>query len=87
MESSLPRVSVSVEDRIILHLFEHIEEEDHFIVSKEITRPGIAEACALHPPNVSRSIKSLERRGLVEGRSATVKGESRRQKAWKRRIF
>ena len=50
--SKLPKISVSVEDRLILHLLEQNHQKDRFIVTNLVTRPGIAEACALHAPNV-----------------------------------
>ena len=55
----LPKISISVEDRLILHLLEETKEKNKFLVSNSVTRRGIAEACALHAPNVSRSMKKL----------------------------
>ena len=52
------------------------------MVSPAVTRPGIAEACALHPPNVSRSMRTLLKNSWVSEHSRTVRGESRRQKTW-----
>ena len=46
------KVSIAVADRILLHLWEQDHQADHYLVSREVTRPGIAEICALHPPNV-----------------------------------
>ena len=73
---------MAVEDRILLHLLEQLDERDRYIVSRQVTRRGIAEACGLHPPNVSRSMKALERRHLVKSSTASVRQETRRQKAW-----
>ena len=78
----LPKVSVAVSDRILLHLLENLEQADQFMVSNAVTRPGIAEACALHPPNVSRSMRGLLKEKLVQEHSRMVKGDERRQKAW-----
>ena len=80
--SKLPKISVSVEDRLILHLLEQNHQKDRFIVTNLVTRPGIAEACALHAPNVSRSIRKLVSDKIVEEHMRTVKGDSRRQKTW-----
>ncbi len=82
MVHDLPRVSIAVEDRIILHLSNQIEESDRYLVGPEVTRPGIAEACGLHPPNVSRAMRSLGRKGLVSERTCAIRGETRRQKTW-----
>ena len=46
------RVNVSVSDRILAHLWEQDHQADHYLVTFEMTRPGIAEVCALHLPNV-----------------------------------
>ena len=78
----LPKISISVEDRLILHLFEEHNQKNKFLVSHSVTRPGIAEACALHPPNVSRSMRSLVSNSIVEEHMRSVKGDSRKQKTW-----
>ncbi len=72
--------SVSVSDRIVLHLWEQDHQTDHYIVTYDVTRPGIAESCALHPPNVSRAMSELMSREMVSQHSRTVRGENRRQK-------
>ncbi|MDP7002262.1 MAG: ATP-binding protein [Candidatus Thalassarchaeaceae archaeon] len=74
--------NVPVADRILLHLWEQDHQADHYIVSPDVTRPGIAESCALHPPNVSRAMGDLMSNGLVSEHRRTVRGESRRQKTW-----
>lgn len=80
--SELPKVSVAVSDRIILHLLENHSQADRFMVEASVTRTGIADACALHPPNVSRTMRTLHRQGLVSEHSRAIKGDSRRQKTW-----
>jgi len=81
---SLPstKVNVPVADRILLHLWEQDHQADHYLVSREVTRPGIAEICALHPPNVSRTMSDLASGGLVSEHTRVVRGEERRQKTW-----
>jgi len=76
------RIHVAVEDRLLLHLLEQNEQADLYMVSAAVTRPGIAEACALHPPNVSRSMRTMLRNQWVSEHTRTVRGESRRQKTW-----
>ena len=80
--SKLPKISVSVEDRLILHLFEQKYQKDRFMVTPSVTRPGIAEACALHAPNVSRSMRTLVSNSIVEEHMRSVKGDNRKQKTW-----
>ena len=76
------RISVPVVDRILLHLWEQDHQADHYLVTQEMTRPGIAEICALHPPNVSRSMRDLMSNGWVAEHTRTIRGDDRRQKTW-----
>ena len=78
----IPRVNIAVKDRILLHLLEEDEQADRFVVSAALTRPGIAEACAQHPPNVSRAMRTLLRNRLVSEHSRSIRGDDRRQKTW-----
>jgi len=82
MARSDARVNVPVADRIMLHLWEQDHQADHYLVTQEMTRPGIAEICALHPPNVSRSMRELMLNGWVTEHTRTVRGDERRQKTW-----
>ena len=82
MARSDARVNVPVADRIMLHLWEQDHQADHYLVTQEMTRPGIAEICALHPPNVSRSMRELMFNGWVTEHTRTVRGDERRQKTW-----
>ena len=76
------RVNVAVADRILLHLLNHISQVDLHTVTSEITRRGISIACAVHPPNVSRSMRDLVATGVVAQGMRLVRGENRRQKVW-----
>jgi len=80
MARSDASVNVPVADRILLHLWEQDHQADHYLVTQEMTRPGIAEICALHPPNVSRSMRELMSNSWVTEHSRSVRGDERRQK-------
>ncbi len=82
MAAPSTKVSIAVADRILLHLWEQDHQADHYLVSREVTRPGIAEICALHPPNVSRTMRDFALNGLVSEHTRVVRGEERRQKTW-----
>ena len=82
VSAGVSKVNVPVQDRVMLHLFENNEQADRYLVGSELTRPGIAESCALHPPNVSRTMRELLRKELVSEHTRNVKGEDRRQKTW-----
>ena len=60
----------------------HDHLADRFIVTAAVTRPGIAEACAQHPPNVSRTMRNLVRKGWVSEHTRTIQNDNRRQKTW-----
>jgi len=82
MAGDLPRVNIAVKDRILLHLLNEDEQADRFVVSSALTRPGIAEACAQHPPNVSRAMRTLLRQRHVSEHTRSIRGDDRRQKTW-----
>ncbi|MGY8745507.1 MAG: AAA family ATPase [Candidatus Poseidoniales archaeon] len=82
VSGDIPRVNIAVKDRILLHLLEEDEQADRFVVSTAVTRPGIAEACAQHPPNVSRAMRNLLRNKQVSEHSRSIRGDDRRQKTW-----
>ena len=82
MSGDIPKVNIPVRDRILLHLLNQIEQSDRFVVTSALTRPGIAEACAQHPPNVSRAMRSLLKSKLVSEHTRAIRGDDRRQKTW-----
>ena len=82
MAGDIPKVNVAAKDRVLLHLLANDEWADRYMVPPVMTRPGIAEACAQHPPNVSRTMKDLLKELLVEEHTRAVQGDERRQKTW-----
>lgn len=82
MGGDIPKVNVAAQDRILLHLHAFDSWADKYMVSPALTRPGIAEACAQHPPNVSRTMRNLLKEAMVEEHTRSVQGDERRQKTW-----
>ena len=82
MGEGIPKVNIAVQDRVLLHLLENDNQADRYLVDFSLTRPGIAESCALHPPNVSRTMRVLSKRELVSEHTRNIRGEERRQKIW-----
>ena len=82
MGEGIPKVNIAVQDRVLLHLLENDNQADRYLVDFSLTRPGIAESCALHPPNVSRTMRDLSKRELVSEHTRNIRGEERRQKTW-----
>lgn len=82
MARPVSKVNIAVADRILLHLWEQDHQADHYLVNREVTRPGIAEICALHPPNVSRAMRDFDIDGMVSEHTRVIRGDERRQKTW-----
>ena len=82
MSAGISKVNVPVQDRVMLHLLENDVQADRYFVGPELTRPGIAESCALHPPNVSRTMRELLKKNMVSEHTRNIKGDDRRQKTW-----
>ena len=82
MSAGISKVNVPVQDRVMLHLLENDIQADRYFVGPELTRPGIAESCALHPPNVSRTMRDLLKKNMVSEHTRNIKGDDRRQKTW-----
>ena len=82
MSAGISKVNVPVQDRVMLHLLENNVQADRYFVGPELTRPGIAESCALHPPNVSRTMRELLKKNMVSEHTRNIKGDDRRQKTW-----
>ena len=82
MAGDIPKVNVAAKDRVLLHLLANDDWADRYMVPPSLTRPGIAEACAQHPPNVSRTMRDLLKELLVEEHTRAVQGDERRQKTW-----
>ena len=82
VSAGIPKVNIAVQDRVLLHLFENDEQADRYLADVALTRPGIAESCALHPPNVSRTMRDLLKRQYVSEHTRNIRGEERRQKTW-----
>ena len=82
MSAGISKVNIPVQDRVMLHLLENDVQADRYFVGPELTRPGIAESCALHPPNVSRTMRDLLRKNMASEHTRNIKGDDRRQKTW-----
>ena len=82
VSAGIPKVNIAVQDRVLLHLFENDEQADRYLADFALTRPGIAESCALHPPNVSRTMRDLLKKQHVSEHTRNIRGEERRQKTW-----
>lgn len=76
----LPRLTI--EERILLVLVEHIRFIDEFQVPPALTQEGLSELIDVNRPNIARSLKSLKKKGMIEERLSHVQGQRRRKKVY-----
>ncbi len=76
----LPRLTV--DEMITLVLLDNLRFRDEFEVPSEMTQEGLARATDTLRPNISRSVRSLKEKGIIEERLAHVKGHRRRKKVY-----
>ena len=72
----------SVQERILLHLFDYADFKSSIEVPFALSQMGIANAVAIARSNVPRAIGGLKDDGLLIERQAHVKGVSRKRKAY-----
>lgn len=73
---------LTVQDRIVLHLMDYQNFSDKYEVPSQVTQRGIGEAIEIAWSNVPRAMKKLVTDGLVEEKSARIKGDKRKKKAY-----
>ncbi|MGA1873657.1 MAG: AAA family ATPase [Thermoplasmatota archaeon] len=73
---------VTVENRILLLLLDHVKDQDSYSVPEAVTQGGMSEILSVRQNNLSRDLQSLETRGLIQSRSAHVTGSQRRKKVY-----
>lgn len=76
------RISLTVDERVILHLYEYIPYEEDFEAPDAITQAGIARGVGIERKHVPRAVKKLISENLVETRVSHVKGGRQRKKVY-----
>ena len=76
------RISLTVEERTLLHLLSYSRFLNHWEVPFHLTQEGIAESIGIARCNVSRAMKKILQKGLVQERTAHVKGVARKRKVY-----
>jgi DNA-binding MarR family transcriptional regulator len=76
------RISLTVDERVILHLYEFIPFEEDFEAPGDITQAGIARGVGIERKHVPRAVKKLMSENLVETRVSHVKGGRQRKKVY-----
>lgn len=67
-------------DRVLLHLINYQKFRDSLVVPFDVTQHGIAEATGIILQNVSRELKRLMKKGLIEERLAHIEGAGTRRR-------
>ena len=77
------KVSLTVEEKILLHLLEYLKFRDqNWDVPFDVTQEGIASSVGIARCNVSRAMKKILEKELIEERVAHVKDSERRRKVY-----
>ncbi|MFO8050641.1 MAG: hypothetical protein R6V01_02950 [Thermoplasmatota archaeon] len=75
-------ISLTVDERVVLHLMELIPYEEEFEAPEEATQAGIAKGVGIDRKHVPRAVKKLLRENLVTSRVSHVKGGKQRKKVY-----
>ncbi len=75
-------ISITVKDKIFLHLLSYTKYSDELEVPPEVTQLGIAQAIDALRPHVSLALKDLKEQNQVSERKANVMKGKRKQKVY-----
>ncbi len=76
------RISLTVEEKILIHLIQYMRFYDQWEVPFDVTQEGIAGSIGIARCNVSRAMKKLIEKDSIEEKIAHVKGAERRRKVY-----
>jgi tetratricopeptide (TPR) repeat protein len=82
MASFSSSISLSVRERLLLHLLPLQVHEADFEVPEDLTQAGIARCTGIARPNVSRAMKLMQDKGLVAEKLSHIKGHKRQKKIY-----
>jgi len=71
--------SLTVEERILIHLHDYIKYRESWEVPYAVTQGGIAEAVCIRRPHISRAMKVFEDKGYIDARQAHIKDHKRKR--------
>ncbi|MFW3146814.1 MAG: hypothetical protein ACMUIE_08400 [Thermoplasmatota archaeon] len=76
------KISLTVDERVVLHLMDFIPNEEDFEAPEGTTQAGIARGIGIERKHVPRAVKKLIAEDLVFTRVAHVKGGKQRKKVY-----
>ena len=82
MAQSQELPKLTVDRKILLHLFETKHSEEDFEVPQGVVQDGIAEAVSIRRDNIPRTMKKLKEEDLVKDVLKRIKGLPRKRKAY-----
>lgn len=74
--------SLTVRERILLHLFDHVRASDSHEAPEEVTQSGIARAAGIRAQHVPQYVRPLIADGAVEERTGHIRRGARRRKVY-----
>ncbi|HEY4705454.1 MAG TPA: hypothetical protein VII27_06955 [Thermoplasmata archaeon] len=78
----MPPPSLTVKEKIQLHLFEFSRAADAYEVPEEVTQEGIARTVGIRVHHVQQYVRPLIAEGLVDERTSHIRRQPRRRKAY-----
>jgi len=75
-------LSVTVKEKILLHLLSYSKYSDELEVPSEVTQQGIARSINALRPHVSMAVKDLKDQKFISERTASIKKGRRKQKVY-----
>jgi tetratricopeptide (TPR) repeat protein/DNA-binding PadR family transcriptional regulator len=79
---AIEKFSLTIEDKVLLHLLRYFNLRDDYEQTVELTQPGIAQAVEIRRSHASYVLKNLKEKGLVSERVAHVKDLTRKRKVY-----
>ncbi|MCU0799215.1 MAG: hypothetical protein MUC62_06035 [Candidatus Thermoplasmatota archaeon] len=76
------KISMTVDERVLLHLMDFIPFEEDFESPEGTTQAGIAKGVAIERKHIPRAVKKLITDSLVETKVSHVKGARQRKKVY-----
>lgn len=76
------KISLTVDERVILHLMDFIPNEEDFEAPEGATQAGIARGVGIERKHVPRAVKKLITDEIIETRVSHVKGGKQRKKVY-----
>ncbi|MEA3559038.1 MAG: tetratricopeptide repeat protein [Candidatus Thermoplasmatota archaeon] len=73
---------VTIENRIMLLLFDHQGRKDDYSVPEVLSQGGMSKEMDVRQNNISRTLQELYSKGLIASRSSHVTGRQRRRKVY-----